>query len=155
MYVAQAVPWQHDVNTALLVCSKPCDMQAAVAPCAVALSPGSNPPRLQVTNPLYLWQFWSADARHARACFARHNSIMDEKVAALLKVPPPDYTIAGTLWETGVSASCPTIADPAPTVPAQRYQTVCATTDRVAAQRGKHVKGVLRTGSYPVNSVRV
>lgn len=53
-------------------------------------------PCLQVTNPLYLWQFWSADACHARACFARHNSMMDEKVAALLKVPPPDYTIAGT-----------------------------------------------------------
>ena len=54
------------------------------------------PPLLQVTNPLYLWQLWRADARYARHCFARHNAMMDDKVAALLKLPPPDYTIAGT-----------------------------------------------------------
>lgn len=53
-------------------------------------------PPLQVTNPLYLWQLWRADARYARHCFARHNAMMDDKVAALLKLPPPDYTIAGT-----------------------------------------------------------
>jgi hypothetical protein len=52
---------------------------------------------LQVTNPLYLWQLWRADARHACHCFSKHNSMMDDKVAALLKVLPPDYTIAGEL----------------------------------------------------------
>jgi len=50
---------------------------------------------LQVTSPFYLWQLWRADARHARQCLSKHNSMMDEKVAALLKLPPPDYTIAG------------------------------------------------------------
>jgi hypothetical protein len=52
---------------------------------------------LQVTNPLYLWQLWRADARHARHCFSKHNNMMDDKVAALLKMPPPEYTIAGEL----------------------------------------------------------
>lgn len=51
---------------------------------------------LQVTNPLYLWQLWRSDARYARQCFARHDSMMNDKVAALLKLPPPEYTIAGT-----------------------------------------------------------
>jgi hypothetical protein len=50
-----------------------------------------------VTSPLYLWQLWRADARHARRCFEQHNTMMDQKVAALLKLQPPNYTIAGEL----------------------------------------------------------
>lgn len=55
----------------------------------------NNVLQLQVTNPLYLWQLWRADARFARRCPAQHNAMMDDKVAALMKQPPPDYTIAG------------------------------------------------------------
>jgi hypothetical protein len=78
-------------------CNRACATPQHHQPC-VGLSP-THPILLllQVTNPLYLWQFWRSDAHHARQCFARHDSMMNDKVAALLKLPPPEYTIAGTL----------------------------------------------------------
>lgn len=48
-----------------------------------------------MNNPLHLWQVWRQDVRDANACVRHHNRIMDDKVARLIKCPPPDYTIAG------------------------------------------------------------
>jgi hypothetical protein len=50
---------------------------------------------LQLNNPYHLWCVWRSDVRHANACIEAHNRWMDEKVARLIKSPPPEHTIAG------------------------------------------------------------
>lgn len=53
---------------------------------------------LQMNNPYHMWCLWRADVRHARTCITRHNALMDQKVARLIKDPPPEHTIAGGFW---------------------------------------------------------
>jgi hypothetical protein len=50
-----------------------------------------------MNNPLHLWQVWRGDVWLQRACLAKHNAIMDEKMDRIMAHPPPDYTIAGQL----------------------------------------------------------
>lgn len=60
---------------------------------------------LQMNNPYHLWCLWRADVRYARTCITRHNALMDQKVARLIKDPPPEHTIAGGVVGCTPSAS--------------------------------------------------
>ena len=46
-------------------------------------------------NPLYNLMFWSKEVQAGRAVLAKHDKLMGQKLAAVLKVQPPEYTIIG------------------------------------------------------------